>query len=66
MLFDGAPNGLVHKVFEVGAEDIFALPASADQADWQLVTDQLAFTIQKAVARKNRRPRDGGRPARAR
>ena len=54
VLFDGAPNGLVHKVFEVGAEDIYALPASADQADWKLVTDQLAFTIQKAVARKNR------------
>ena len=54
VLFDGAPNGLVHKVFELGAEDIYALPASADQADWQLVTDQLAFTIQKAVARKHR------------
>jgi len=53
VLFDSAPNGFVNKMFEVGAEDIFALPASAD-ADWQLVTDQLAFTIQKAVARKSR------------
>jgi len=54
VLFDGAPNGLVHKVFEVGADDIFVLPASADPAEWHLVTDQLVFTIQKAVARKSR------------
>ena len=54
VLFDGAPNGLVHKVFEVGADDIFVLPASADPGEWHLVTDQLAFTIQKAVARKSR------------
>jgi len=54
VLFDGAPNGLLHRAFEVGAEDIFALPPSAEQADWKLLTDQLAFTIQKAVARKSR------------
>jgi pilus assembly protein CpaE len=53
VLFDGAPNGLVNKVFELGAEDIFALPPASDQVDWQLVTTQLAFTIQKAVARKS-------------
>jgi pilus assembly protein CpaE len=53
VLFDGAPNGLVDKMFEVGAADIFALPASGEQGDWRLVTDQLAFTIQKAVARKS-------------
>jgi pilus assembly protein CpaE len=52
VLFDGAPNGLVNGMFEAGAADIFALPESAEQADWRLVTDQLAFTIQKAVARK--------------
>jgi pilus assembly protein CpaE len=51
VLFDGAPNGLVNKMFEVGAAEIFALPA-AEQADSRLVADQLAFTIQKAVARK--------------
>jgi pilus assembly protein CpaE len=38
-------------MFEVGAAEIFALPA-AEQADSRLVADQLAFTIQKAVARK--------------
>lgn len=53
VLFDGAPNGLVRKVFEVGASDIFALPAAAEQGDSRMVTDQLAFTIQKAVARKS-------------
>lgn len=52
VLFDGAPNGLVNKMFDVGAADIFALPETAEQADWRLVTDQLAFTIQKAVVRK--------------
>ena len=54
VIFDGAPNGLVDKVFEVGADDIYALPTNGDQADWELVTDQLSFTIQKAIARKSR------------
>lgn len=53
VLFDGEPDGLVHKVFEVGAEDIVALPTTAEEGDWRVVTDQLAFTIQKAVARKS-------------
>jgi pilus assembly protein CpaE len=52
VLFDGSPNGLVSKMFDVGAAEIFALPVTAEEADWRLVTDQLAFTIQKAVARK--------------
>jgi pilus assembly protein CpaE len=51
VLFDGEADGLVHRVFEVGAEDIFALP-EGQGGDQQVVTDQLAFTIQKAVARK--------------
>jgi pilus assembly protein CpaE len=54
VLVDGAPNGLMTKMFEAGAEDIFALPETLDQSDWHQVTDQLAFTIQKAVARKSR------------
>ena len=53
VLFEHAPNGLVTKVFDAGADDIFALPADAD-ADWEVVSDQLAFAIQKSVARKHR------------
>ena len=53
VLFDGQPNGLVRRVFEVGAEDLFALPAPGEPIDWQLVSAQLSFTVQKAVARKS-------------
>jgi pilus assembly protein CpaE len=53
VLFEHAPNGLVTKVFDAGADDIFALPVGP-VADWEVVGDQLAFAIQKSVARKHR------------
>jgi len=52
VLFEGAPNGLVRRAFEVGAEDIFALPTTGDMPDWAQVSGQLTFTLHKAVARR--------------
>ena len=53
VLFDGPPNGLLRRVFEIGAEDVFALPADGRPVDWEVVSGQLAFTVQKAVHRKS-------------
>jgi pilus assembly protein CpaE len=43
VLAEGSPNGFVRRVFESGADDILTLPQSPEV---------VAFTIQKAVARK--------------
>jgi pilus assembly protein CpaE len=43
VLSDQSPNGFVRRVFEAGADDILTLPQEPEQ---------LAFTMQKAVARK--------------
>jgi pilus assembly protein CpaE len=43
VLAEGSPNGFVRRVFESGADDILTLPQSPDS---------VAFTIQKAIARK--------------
>ncbi len=47
----GSANGFVRRVFEVGADDIVVLPAAGAQAE-RAVEDVL-FTFQKAVARRN-------------
>jgi pilus assembly protein CpaE len=39
----GSPNGFVRRVFEAGADDIITLPESPDR---------VAFTLQKAIARR--------------
>jgi pilus assembly protein CpaE len=43
VLCEGSPNGFVRRVFEAGADDIVRLPES---------TDEVYFSLQKAVARK--------------
>jgi pilus assembly protein CpaE len=43
VLAEGSPNGFVRRVFESGADDILTLPQSQEM---------VAFTIQKAIARK--------------
>jgi pilus assembly protein CpaE len=43
VLSDQSPNGFVRRVFEAGADDILTLPQEPEE---------LAFTMQKAVARK--------------
>jgi pilus assembly protein CpaE len=43
VLSDGSPNGFVKRVFESGADDILTLPQTPET---------VAFTMQKAVARK--------------
>jgi pilus assembly protein CpaE len=43
VLAEGSPNGFVRRVFESGADDILTLPQSSET---------VAFTIQKAIARK--------------
>jgi pilus assembly protein CpaE len=43
VLAEGSPNGFVRRVFESGADDILTLPQSPET---------VAFTIQKAIARK--------------
>ncbi len=43
VLCDASPNGFVRRVFEAGADDIVTLPASREQ---------VRFTLEKAVARK--------------
>jgi pilus assembly protein CpaE len=43
VLAEGSPNGFVRRVFESGADDILTLPQ---------LPDAVAFTIQKAIARK--------------
>jgi pilus assembly protein CpaE len=43
VLAEGSPNGFVRRIFEAGADDIVALPQSPEQ---------VAFAMQKAVARK--------------
>ena len=40
---EGSPNGFLKRVFEVGADDVVTLPASAGQ---------VAFALEKALARK--------------
>jgi pilus assembly protein CpaE len=43
VLCQSSPNGFVRRVFEAGADDIVTLPASSEQ---------VRFTLQKAVARR--------------
>ena len=43
VLCEGSPNGFVRRIFEAGADDIVTLPETPDQ---------VGFTLEKAVARK--------------
>jgi MinD-like ATPase involved in chromosome partitioning or flagellar assembly len=52
VLCDGSPNGFVRRAFEAGADDIVSLPAQGTVPQ-TAITDQILFTLQKAVARKN-------------
>jgi pilus assembly protein CpaE len=46
-------NGFVTRVIEAGADDIVRLPEAADAAALEQVGEQIAFALQKAVARKD-------------
>src|SRR4051794_23298885 len=46
-------NGLVARVIEAGADDVVRLPEAADAATLEQVSEQIAFAIQKALARKD-------------
>jgi pilus assembly protein CpaE len=48
---EGSPNGFVRRVFEMGADDLLRLPASAEE---------VSFALQKAVARKQGAATGGG------
>jgi pilus assembly protein CpaE len=52
-------NGLVGRVIDAGADDLVRLPDAGDAAGLEQVGDQIAFAIQKLMARK-----DGGAMAR--
>jgi pilus assembly protein CpaE len=43
VLCEGSPNGFVRRIFEAGADDIVTLPETPEQ---------IGFTLQKAVARR--------------
>src|SRR3954447_15029069 len=46
-------NGLVTRVIEAGADDVVRLPDLLDGSGVEEVSDQIAFAIQKALARKD-------------
>jgi pilus assembly protein CpaE len=43
ILFEASPNGFLRQAFEMGADDVITLPQSAEQ---------VAFTLQKVIARR--------------
>ena len=53
VLCGGAPNGFVHRVFEAGADDIVVLPETAGHSSNGVVSAEVLFTLQKAVARRH-------------
>jgi pilus assembly protein CpaE len=55
VLVGGTPNGFVTRAIEVGADDVLRLPSTADEHVLRSVGEQIAFALQKAIARK-----DGG------
>ncbi len=56
VLCGGSPNGFVRRVFEAGADDILPLSTGAENSS----PADVAFALQKAVARKNGLSRAGG------
>src|SRR5207248_495433 len=46
-------NGFVTRVIEAGADDVVRLPAGADANALEDVGEQIAFAVQKAIARKD-------------
>jgi pilus assembly protein CpaE len=64
VLAGGSPNGFVTRAIEVGADDVLRLPAIGDEHVLNDVGDQIAFALQKALARKDGaavRSQTGGR-----
>ena len=55
VLCQGSSNGFVHRVFEVGADDILMLPQPSKA---------VSFTIQKAIARRGGARARGSEPGR--
>jgi pilus assembly protein CpaE len=53
VLCGASPNGFVSQFIEAGADDIVRLPEIADAAAIEQVGEQIAFALQKALARKD-------------
>jgi len=53
VLCTGSPNGFVRRVFEAGADDIVMLPAAYSAAAGGATSEQIRFSLQKAIARRN-------------
>jgi pilus assembly protein CpaE len=53
VLCGASPNGFVARFIEAGADDIVRLPEVAEPAALEEVGEQIAFALQKAVARKD-------------
>lgn len=49
-------NGFVSEAFGAGADEILAMPAHSSPEQARTLSRQLAFTVEKAVARKNGAP----------
>jgi pilus assembly protein CpaE len=60
VLCGASPNGFVTQLIEAGADDIVRIPERADAVALEDVGEQIAFALQKALARK-----DGAALARA-
>ena len=54
VISEASPNGFLRQAFEAGADDVITLPQSPEQ---------VAFTLQKVIARRkgSRRPGQGRR-----
>jgi pilus assembly protein CpaE len=48
-----SPNGFVTRVIEAGADDVVRLPDTVDADTLASVGEQIAFAVQKAIARKD-------------
>ena len=60
VLGGGTLNGLVRRAIEAGADDVVRMPEGTDADSLEQASDQIAFALQKALARK-----DGAALARA-
>jgi pilus assembly protein CpaE len=53
VLCGSTPNGLVRRAIEAGADDVVPLPAGGEGDALEQASEQIAFALQKALARKD-------------
>lgn len=58
LVTQGAPNGYVDHAFQAGAADLVVLPQPCDVSMATAMSQQVAFTIKKAVTRRGATPTD--------